>query len=63
MKSKEESKVPVTVTNVSPTKRRYSENVEYRMNKFSRVSRAKNLALQWKEPEIRRENSIKENLG
>ena len=55
VKSKEDSKVPVTVTNVSPTKRRYSENVEYRMNKFSRVSRAKNL-------EIRRVNSIKEIL-
>lgn len=44
VKSKEESKVPVTVTNVSPTKRRYSEDVEYRVNKFSRVSRAKKFA-------------------
>ena len=62
VKSKEESKVPVMVTNVSPTKHRYSEYVEYRMKKFSRVSRAKKLAFQWKEPEIRCENSIKEIL-
>lgn len=32
------------------------------MNKFSRVSRAKNLAFQWKKPEIRCENAIKEIL-
>ena len=62
VKSKEESNVPVTVTNLSPTKCRYSKNVDCRMNKSSRVCRAKNLALQWKEPEIHRENSIKEIL-
>ena len=62
MKGKEESKVAVTVTNVSPCKRKFSDEKEYRMNKFSRVTKAKNLAYQWKEPERRCENYIKEIL-
>lgn len=62
VKGKEESKVAVTVTNVSPCKRKFSDEKEYRMNKFSRVTKAKNLAYQWKEPERRCENYIKEIL-
>ena len=51
VKEKEECKIPVALTNVSRSKRKYTDQVEYRMNKFSRVCRAKNLSFQWKEPE------------
>ena len=44
VKEKEECKIPITVTNASPSKRKYTEQVEYTMNKFSRVCRAKNLS-------------------
>ena len=62
VKEKEECKIPVTLTNVSPNKRKYTDQVEYRMNKFLRVCRAKNLLFQWKEPEGCCELSIKEIL-
>ena len=62
VKEKEECKIPVTETNVSPSIRKYTDQVEYRMNKFSRVSRVKNLSFQWKEPERCCEMSIKEIL-
>ena len=62
VKEKEECKIPVTETNVSPSKRKYTDQAEYRMNKFSRVYRAKNLSFQWKKPEGCCEMSIKEIL-
>lgn len=62
MKEKEECKIPVMETNMSPSIRKYTDQVEYRMNKFSRVCRAKNLSFQWKEPEGCCEMSIKEIL-
>ena len=49
VKEKEQSKWPCRITNVSPQKRRFAEGMEYKMNKFSRVTKAKNLAFQWKE--------------
>ena len=33
---------------LSPQKRRYGDAVEYKMNKYSRIEQAKNLAFQWK---------------
>lgn len=48
-KEKEQSKLPVQLTNMSPQKRRNAEEIEYKMNKFSRLSPAKNLPLPWKE--------------
>ena len=62
MKEKEECKIPVTVTNVNLSKRKYTDHVEFRINKFSRVCRVKNLLFQWKEPEGCCEMSIKEIL-
>ena len=44
----EEAKLPTSLKNISPQKRRYGEGVEYRMNKYSRIEQAKNLAFQWK---------------
>ena len=55
MKEKEECKIPVMETNVSPSIRKYTDQ-------FSRVCRAKNLSFQWKEPEGCCEMSIKEIL-
>ena len=48
LKRKEEAKLPISLANISPQKRRYGEGVEYRMNKYSRIEQAKNLAFQWK---------------
>ena len=63
MKEKQECKITITETNVSPGIRKYTDQEEYRMNKFSRVCRAKNLLFQWKEPEGCREMSINTKSG
>jgi len=48
LKRKEEAKLPTCLTNVSPQKRRFGEGIEYKMNKYSRIEPAKNLAFQWR---------------
>lgn len=48
LKRREDAKLPTSLKNISPQKRRYGEGVEYRMNKYSRIDQAKNLAFQWK---------------
>ena len=48
LKRREEAKLPTSLTSISPQKRRYGDGVEYKMNKYSRIERAKNLAFQWK---------------
>ena len=48
LKRREEAKLPTSLKNISPQKRRYGEGVECRMNKYSRIEQAKNLAFQWK---------------
>lgn len=48
LKRREDAKLPTSLKNISPQKRRYGEGVEYRMNKYSRIEQAKNLAFQWK---------------
>ena len=50
LKEKEKSKFPVHMSNTSPQKRRFAEGVEYRINKFSKLSPAKNLSFQWRQP-------------
>ena len=48
LKRREEAKLPTSLTSISPQKRRYGDGVEYKMNKYSRIEQAKNLAFQWK---------------
>ena len=48
LKRREEAKLPTSLTSISPQKRRYGDGVEYKMNKYSKIERAKNLAFQWK---------------
>ena len=42
------AKLPTSLTSITPQKRRYGDGVEYKMNKYSRIEQAKNLAFQWK---------------
>ena len=42
------AKLPTSLTSITPQKRRYCDGVEYKMNKYSRIEQAKNLAFQWK---------------
>ena len=49
LKRREKGKAPTCVTKISPRKRRYGEEEEYKMNKCSRIEQAKNLAFQWQE--------------
>ena len=48
LKRREEAKLPTSLTSISPQKRRYGDGVKYKMNKYSRIEQAKNLAFQWK---------------
>lgn len=50
LKQKEQQRISVQVSKVSPQKRRYGGSEEYCMNKFSRVSPAINITFQWKQP-------------
>ena len=48
LKRREQHKLPTCLTSISPQKKRYSDGVEYKMNKYSRIEPAKNLEFQWK---------------
>ena len=60
VKQQEKSKLPVHLSNMSLQKRRYGEGMEYKMNKFSRLTLAKNLPVQWKERAQSLRGTIKE---
>ena len=62
VKDKEQCKRPCLLTNVSPQKRRFAEGMEYKMNKYSRVTIVKNLAFQWKEGADLSETTVKDIL-
>ena len=62
VKQQEKSKLPTNLSNISPQKRRYGEGIEYKMNKFSRLSPAKNLPFQWKQRAQCSQGTIKEIL-
>ena len=62
VKQQEKSKLPVHLSNMRPHKRRYGEGMEYKMNKFSRLTPAKNLPFQWKERAQSSQGTIKEIL-
>lgn len=62
VKDKEQCKRPCLLTNVSPQKRRFAEGMEYKMNKYSRVTIVKNLAFQWKEGADSSETTVKDIL-
>ena len=51
LKTKQESRLPVRLVNLSPQKRRYDpDTTEYTMNKYSRIEEPKNLSFEWKSP-------------
>lgn len=62
MKKQEKSKLPVHLSNMSPQKRRYGGGIKSKMNKFSRLTLAKNLPFQWKERAQSSQGTIKQIL-